>query len=70
MSMKPKTYPILIQAVENGVAYGFHRAYKHADIGNNEPTEVQIKDAITDAVITELFEWFDIDNQDFRNYDE
>jgi len=63
MSLKPKkTYPILVQAVEEGVAYGLHRAYKHADIVNNEPTEYQIKDAITNAVINEIFEWFDIDD--------
>lgn len=58
MSMKPKTYPILVQAVEEGVAYGFHRAYKH----NDKPSDDEIKEAITNAVITELFEWFDIDD--------
>lgn len=62
MSLKPKTYPILVQAIEEGVAYGLHQAYKHADIENNEPLEHQIKDAITNAVINEIFEWFDIDN--------
>ena len=62
MSLEQKTYPVLVQAVEKGVAYGLHRAYKHADIENNEPLEHQIKDAITTAVINEIFEWFDIDN--------
>lgn len=58
MSMKPKTYPILVQAVEEGVAYGFHRAYKHAD----EPTEDQITDAIISAVINEICEWFEFND--------
>lgn len=62
MSLKPKTYPILVQAIEEGVAHGFHQAYKHADISNNEPIEHQIKDAITNAVINEICEWFEIDD--------
>ena len=62
MSLKPKTYPILVQAVEEGVAYGLHRSYKHSDIVNSEPTQYQIKDAITNAAINEIFEWFDIDD--------
>ena len=43
MSMKPKTYPILVEAVENGVKYGYHRAHKH----NDNPDQDQITDAIS-----------------------
>lgn len=57
MTLKPRTYPILVQAVEVGVAYGYHRAYKHAD----EPTEAQIKDAVIEGVLNEICEWFEID---------
>lgn len=57
MSMKPKTYPILVDAVENGVKYGYHRAHKH----NDNPDREQITDAITNAVINEICEWFEID---------
>ena len=65
MSMKPKTYPILVEAVENGVKYGYHRAHKH----NDNPDQDQITDAIINAVINEIFEWFDIDD-DQRDSDE
>jgi hypothetical protein len=62
--MKPKTYPILIDAVENGVKYGYHRAHKH----NDNPDQDQITDAIISAVINEICEWFEFD--DIREYDE
>lgn len=65
MSLRPKTYPILVEAVENGVKYGYHRAHKH----NDNPDRDQITDAITNAVINEIFEWFDID-VDQRDTDE
>jgi len=64
MSMKPKTYPILIDAVENGVKYGYHRAHKH----NDNPDQDQITDAIISAVINEICEWFEFD--DIREHDE
>jgi len=62
--MKPKTYPILVDAVENGVKYGYHRAHKH----NDDPDQDQITDAIISAVINEICEWFEFD--DIREYDE
>jgi predicted Zn-dependent protease with MMP-like domain len=58
MSLKPKTYPILVDAVENGVKYGYHRAHKH----NDNPDQEQITDAVIAAVLHEIFEWFDIDD--------
>ena len=58
MTMKPKTYPILVDAVENGVKYGYHRAHKH----NDNPDREEITDAIISAVLNEIFEWFDIDD--------
>lgn len=64
MSMKPKTYPILVDAVENGVKYGYYRAHKH----NDNPDQDQITDAIISAVINEICEWFEFDDR--RDYDE
>ena len=58
MTMKPKTYPILVDAVDNGVKYGYHRAHKH----NDNPDREEITDAIISAVLNEIFEWFDIDD--------
>jgi hypothetical protein len=58
MSLKPKTYPILVEAVENGVQYGYLRSYKHTD----DPSPEQIQDTIVQSVINEILEWFDIDD--------
>lgn len=51
--MKPDTYRLIQQCVENGVAYGWHRAHKHG-----EPSEDQLKQAILDAVMCEVSDWF------------
>jgi len=58
MSLKPKTYRILTEAVENGVKYGYHRSYKHTD----DPDPDQMQDTIIQAVMNEIFEWFDVDD--------
>jgi len=58
MSLKPKTYRILSEAVENGVRYGHYRSYKHTD----DPDPEQVKDTIINSVMNEIFEWFDIDD--------
>lgn len=54
-SLKVKAYPVLVHAVEAGVAYGYHRAFKHTE----KPTEAQIIEQVADAVITEICEAFD-----------
>lgn len=53
--MIPKTYQLLLRCVEVGVASGMRRAYKHTDT----PGEDYIKEAITDAVMLEICEWFE-----------
>lgn len=57
MTLKPKTYPILVDAVENGVKYGYQLAHKH----NDNPDCEEITDAIIFAVLNEICEWFEID---------
>ena len=57
--MKPKSYEVLRMAVENGVGYGWRRAFKHRD---DEPLEDQadgIRDAIVEGVLNEICEWFE-----------
>ena len=53
--MKPKFRAVLEMAIEEGVRYGYQRAFKH----NPEPHI----DAITDTIVTEIFNsldtWFD-----------
>jgi hypothetical protein len=55
--MKPDTYKLIEQCVENGVAYGWLRAHKY----NDEPTAEQIQEKITQAVMREICEWFEFD---------
>lgn len=59
MTLKPKTWKILQQAVETGVAYGWQRAHKHDD----HPTEDVIKQAIEQAVLSEIGDWFDMTDE-------
>jgi hypothetical protein len=53
--MKPKFYPVLQMAVEDGVLHGLNRAYKHTDT----PTRDQVVNAVTEAVLNSICEWFD-----------
>ena len=52
--MKPDTYRILEMAVRDGAAIGYRRAFKHDD----EPSEERIIDAIEQAVMAQICEWF------------
>ena len=55
--MKPKILPVLEMCIENGLAYGYRRAFKHTD----NPTEEQITNQIRESIMHELYEWFDFD---------
>jgi hypothetical protein len=57
----PKLYPLLEQAVENGVACGWRRAHKHTD----QPTEDLMCDAVTQAVLHEICERFHFVEPDY-----
>jgi hypothetical protein len=50
--IKIKPYPVIENAVETGVAYGWHRAHKH----NDKPTPDKIRDAIAEAVMASISE--------------
>lgn len=54
--LKPKTWAILQQAVEEGVRYGYNRAHKHVDL----PTEDEICTEIEKAVLNSISEWFEV----------
>lgn len=56
--MRAKEYEVMCMAVESGVAYGYNRAHKHVD----DPDEVTVKNAIEQAVIDSMCEWFDFDH--------
>ena len=53
--MKPKEYQVLQMCIENGLAFGLNRAYKHTD----EPSKDQILDAIEQALMEEIHQWFE-----------
>ena len=55
--LKPKTYRLLEMAVEDGVDYGYGRAFKYT----SKPSDVAIKDEIFQAVMTHICEWFDFE---------
>jgi len=57
--MNVRAYPVLCRAVEEGVAYGWRRAYKHLDT----PDEHVIKDHIITAVLNEVCEYFSFDGE-------
>lgn len=53
--MKPKEYLVLQMCIENGVTRGYFRAHKHTDT----PDEAQMLDALYQAVMEEIHEWFE-----------
>ena len=59
--MKPKTRVILEMAIEEGVRRGYARAHKHVE----NPTEGSIIDHIEEAVMSQIYEYFTFDEEDF-----
>ena len=57
-SMKPKFLPVLEMCIENGLAHGYRRAFKHTD----NPTEEEMTEQIRQSIMHELYEWFDMEN--------
>lgn len=53
-TIKAKVYPLMREAVEAGIAYGWQRAHKHVD----QATPEALKQAMEDAVMNEIAERF------------
>ena len=64
--MKVKEYTVLTDCVERGVAFGMSRAYKHSDT----PTLDYIKRQIEDAVLLEISEYFNFDNEGYKEIEQ
>ncbi len=62
VTMKPKILPVLEMCIENGLAYGYTRAFKHDD----DPSEEFITNTIKESIMHELYEWFDFDKVDYE----
>jgi archaeosine-15-forming tRNA-guanine transglycosylase len=59
--MKPKFRVILEQAIEEGVRRGWHLAHKHVE----NPSEGAIIERIEDAVMSQIYEYFTFDEEDY-----
>ena len=60
--MKPKLYHILNIAVEEGVKRGWYRAHKHVE----NPSEESATEAIEDAVMSAIHEYFTFDENEYQ----
>lgn len=52
--MQADEYRVMEQAIEEGVNFGFARAYKYHDA----PSEDHMKEAVKDAVMASICDWF------------
>lgn len=57
--MKVKTSVVLLDCIENGINSGWYRAHKHCD----NPTEGDIKNAISWAIESQVAEYFVFDDE-------
>jgi hypothetical protein len=64
--MRVKEYTVLADCVERGVNMGINRAYKHSDT----PDTDYIIQQITDAVMLEISEYFDFDDNTTMEIDQ
>jgi hypothetical protein len=54
--VKPKPHLVLEMCIKNGIYYGFLRAYKNFV----HPPENILKEEIENAISHELYEWFEM----------
>lgn len=54
--MNPKVLPVLEMCISNGLKLGYNRAFKHTE----QPSEEAILLYQEQAIMSELFEWFDM----------
>lgn len=57
--IRVRAYEVLRRAIEEGVTYGWRRAHKHTDT----PDEETIKDQLVTAILNEVSEVFDFDDE-------
>ena len=59
--IRVNVYDVLVRAVEEGVAYGYGRAYKHSENPMpDSPARDFVQQTITDAVLTSINEVFQV----------
>ena len=57
--MRPKFTPVLEQAIEKGVRYGYRRAFKY----NETPSEDEICNEVGEQVLNAIYDAFDFDDE-------
>lgn len=58
--MKMNFRKAMTMAIDEGVNLGWNRSHKHT----NNPDPVQIKDAIALAILDEIDEWIDFEDEE------
>jgi hypothetical protein len=58
--MKPKPRLVLELCIKQGIDYGWQRAYKYTDT----PNENAIKQEIEEAIWQQVWDWFEMENDD------
>lgn len=61
--LKPKVYPILLQAIEEGVLHGYNRAHKHVE----KPDDILLVDTIVKCTMEAVLEWFEIEDSNMAS---
>lgn len=59
--IKPKFYPVLEMAIENGVMQGIANAHKDGEM----PALHVLQDHITREIIAQIYEWFDVKDENY-----
>lgn len=57
--MTPKLLPLLERCIDSGIEQGYRRAFKHSD----KPDAGYVQQCVYDAILSELHEWFEFDEQ-------
>jgi hypothetical protein len=58
--MKPKPHLVLEMCIKQGIDWGWTRAHKHFI----NPPENILKEEIENAISHEIYEWFNMENDD------
>jgi hypothetical protein len=60
--VKANEYDLMVRAVEEGVAYGLNRAFKHRSDSLTDDQRLAISTAVEEAVMNTICEWFTFDH--------
>lgn len=61
--MKPKAYPVLAQAIEEGVLLGFNRAEERGSVAENSNNSI-VREQVKQAIMVCICEYFSFEDED------